>query len=183
VLLAISFVGNTTTGVDEQYRFPGPYVYGSDARSITTDLLAASAWFRSTQGPGHGVVADRFSGAVFASFGRQWTSTPSSGFPAWELYLKRSAPPSELVTALKFSRFRYMVVDRRMARFLPRIGFYLSAHEPGAFARRSPPPLDALTKYERLPWAIKIYSSNNIDIYRYDFGALPSDERKGGGHP
>ena len=34
--LAISLVGGTAAGLNAAYRFPGPFLYGSDTRSITS---------------------------------------------------------------------------------------------------------------------------------------------------
>jgi hypothetical protein len=171
-LLAVVMVGNVAAGLDEQYRFPGPYVFGSDTRSLTPELIAASEWFRVWQGPGQRIVADRYSSLALASFGGEEVAVPSAGFPAWEMLLQPS-PSQRLVKELSSSGFRYLVVDQRMAQFLPRVGIYFqSIDEPGALTRKLPIPEANLTRWEWRPWAVKIFQSDHLAVYRLDFGAL-----------
>ncbi len=178
VLLMTLFVGNVSAFTNETYRFPGPYVYGSDVRSLTPELLGLTQWFTATQGPDRRVVADRFSGLALASFGRQWSAAPSTGFPVWQLYFSTRRPSDLLLRELRTSNYRYMVVDRRMARYLPRIGVYFEPDEPEAFRRKTPPPLTALDRYDRLPWTIPVYQSDNLAIYRFDFASLDLPHRR-----
>jgi hypothetical protein len=49
------------------------------------------------------------------------------------------------------------------------IGVYFVPNEPQAAQRTSPVPAAALAKYESLPWVTKIYTSDNLEIYRFDF--------------
>jgi len=83
-----------------------------------------------------------------------------------------------LLRELRTSNYRYMVVDRRMARYLPRIGVYFEPDEPEAFRRKTPPPLTALDRYDRLPWTIPVYQSDNLAIYRFDFASLDLPHRR-----
>ena len=62
-------VGNTAAGMNPSYRFPGPAAYGSDTRSITPEVRGRREWLRATQGRDLRIVADRYSGLVFGSFG------------------------------------------------------------------------------------------------------------------
>ena len=172
ILLALVLVGNVSMFTNETYRFPGPYVYGSDVRSLTPELLSTTRWFRATQGTGRRVVADRFSGLALASFGLQWPAAPSVGFPAWQLYFSTRRPSASLLRELQTSGYAYMVVDRRMARYLPRIGVYFEPDEPEAYRRATPPPLAALERYDWLPWTAPLYQSDNLAIYRFDFAML-----------
>jgi len=182
-LLMVLLVGNVSAFTNETYRFPGPYVYGSDVRSLTPELLAATRWVRDTQGVGNRVVADRFSALALASFGKQWPAAPSTGFPAWQLYFSTRRPSAMLLGELRTSRYDYLVVDRRMARYLPRIGVYFEPDEPQAYRRVTPPPAAALDRYERMPWSIKLYQSENLAIYRLNFHMLDIPWRQGRGRP
>lgn len=171
LLLGVVLIGNVSMHTNETYRFPGPYVYGSDTRSLTPELLAAARWFRATQGPNRTIIADRFTGLAFASFADQWTVEPSAGFPAWQLYFAAGHPGPLLLRELGEAHVDYMVVDRRLTRYVPRIGMYFVPGEPEAFTRTAPPP-PTLDAYERLPWAIKLYQSAHLEIYRLDLAAL-----------
>ncbi|MCA1599757.1 MAG: hypothetical protein LC769_12235, partial [Chloroflexi bacterium] len=42
-----------------------------------------------------------------------------------------------------------------------------------------PPPLPALDRYNRLPWTIPVYQSDNLAVYRFDFASLDLPRRPG----
>ncbi|MEU4242138.1 hypothetical protein [Actinoplanes sp. NPDC026619] len=174
---AIVQVGNTAAGMNPSYRFPGPPVYGSDTRAMTPEVVAASDWLRTTQGRGLRIVADRYSGLIFGSFGGQDPVTGSVTFPTYDVYLAkpgRPVPP-KLIGQLSAWHFGYLVVDRRMATQVPEIQIYFENNEPIAHDGRPGFTLGQLTKFDRTPWTIKIYDSGNIAIYRFDFDLV--------GHP
>jgi hypothetical protein len=168
-VLAVILVGNVAAGLNPEYRFPGPYVYGSDARSMTPELIAATRWLRRTYGPNLKVIGDRDSSLALASFGHEWTGRPSDGFPFWTLYFDEGEPPQFLIHELRTSDYRYMMIDKRMSTHLPGVGVYFAPGEPLMYSRTVPLPAAALEKYERLPWTIKVFESDNFEIYRFDF--------------
>lgn len=167
-LLGVIMVGNVAVQVNPEYRFPGPYVYGSDTRSLTPELLGLTTWFRTTQGGSQRVVADRSSELALANFGDAQTARPSEYFPIWQLYFSAGLPEPKLVSDLMTSNYRFMIIDRRMSQYLSPVGFYFDPSEPLAYVRTSPPPAAALSKYEWLPWVMKIYTSDNLEVYRFD---------------
>jgi len=173
-LFAVLLVGNTAAGMNPSYRFPGPAAYGSDTRSITPEVRAAANWLRATQGRGLRIVADRYSGLVFGSFGGEFPVTGSVTFPTYDLYLTepgRPVPPA-LIHQLSEWDFGYLIVDRRMAEQAPEIGIYFETNEPIPHDGRPAFTLGQLTKFDHTPWTIKIYDSGDIAIYRFDFSAL-----------
>jgi hypothetical protein len=169
VLLGAILVGNVSIQMDPEYRFPGPYVYGSDTRSLTPELLGMTTWFRTTQGAGQKVVADRDCTLALASFGDELTAAASPAFPIWQLYFLPGAPDARLIGELSSSGYRYLIIDRRMSQSLPAIGVYFVPNEPEGSMRTTPVPAAAIQKYESLPWVTKIYASNNLEVYRFDF--------------
>lgn len=173
VLLTAAFVvvlvGNVSADQNVEYRFPGPYVYGSDTRSLTGELKAATAWLAATQGTGLKVVADRYTGLALGSFGDEWVVTPSAGFPVWELYSSDGHPSPELMAELAASGYTYLVVDKRMAEFKPLVGVYFNSAEPSGFHVSS----EDLAAFDRVPWLIKLYDSGNIEIFRFNFSEAP----------
>lgn len=171
-LIAVMQIGNVASHMDVSYRFPGPYVYGSDTRSLTTELLQTTQWFKQTQGTNRMVVADRYSALSFSAFGTDWIAQPSSGFPAWQLYFSSSAPSSFLLDELEQSHYQYMIVDTHMVQDLPVIGVYFEPDEPQDVQRSTPPPAAAIAKFESLPWVEKIYMSDHLEIFRFNFAAL-----------
>ena len=171
--LGAVLVGNVTIQADADYRFPGPYVYGSDTRSLTPELLGLADWMRATQGAGQGVVADRDTSLVLASIGDEQTTEGSPTFPIWELYFSTARPSTRLVSELITSDWRYMVIDRRMSQHLPVGANYFESQLPPA-GGTSPPSAAALSKYEYLPWVTKVYTSDNLEVYRFDFAEYRS---------
>jgi len=165
----VVLVGNVSADQNVEYRFPGPYVYGSDTRSLTGELKSAAAWLAASQGTGLKVVADRYSGLALGAFGDQWVVTPSAGFPVWELYSSDGHPSPELMTQLAASGYSYLVVDKRMAEFKPLVGVYFSSAEPAGFHASR----EDLAALDRAPWLVKLYDSGNIEIFRFNFSEAP----------
>jgi hypothetical protein len=170
--LAVVMVGGTAAGIDASYRFPGPFLYGSDARSITPELLGTSSWFSARFGTGNNVITDRYTGLVFASFGLQNPAAPSVGFPAYNLFLAKSGAPIEpswLLSELQNSHYTYLVVDRRMAYELPQLGIYFEPDEPHSLlapAGHKPVFYGRLAKFNNFSWMTKVFQSENYSIYR-----------------
>lgn len=168
--LAIGLVGGTAAGLDASYRFPGPFLYGSDARSITPELLSTSQWFSARFGGGHNVITDRYTGLIFASYGMQNTAIPSGRLPTYDLYLAEPGAPIEppsLLAKLRALHYTYLIVDGRMAYDVPEVGVYFEG-APFAFLNRAGKPLfyGRLAKFNTMSWMVKIYQSDNYSIYR-----------------
>jgi hypothetical protein len=118
------------------------------------------------------VIADRGNALAFAAFGDAWTAPGWRGLPVWQLYLSRQPPDAALLRALRTAGYQFLVIDERMVSALPQIGFYITAGEPARGDGPRPPPPEAIARYERLPWAIKIYQTDHLAIYRLDLAAL-----------
>jgi hypothetical protein len=71
---------------------------------------------------------------------------------------------------LRNTQIAYLVVDQRMSTGLPRLGFYFSEDEPGAFNYTAPISQGALTKFDDISNVNRVFDSGNIVIY--DTGAL-----------
>lgn len=170
----VVLIGNVTMRMNVDYRFPGAFVYGSDTRSLTPELVTTARWFRGTYGGDQRIVSDRYTGLAFGSFGRAWWAYPTQAFPAWDLLLKEERPSRRLLRQLRDQHYRYLVVDERMARDIPLSGAYFTPGdgEPGANPVLRPVPAAALTKFEHLPFANKVYETDNLSIYRFDYGPL-----------
>jgi MFS family permease len=171
-VLAVALVGGTAAGVDASYRFPGPFLYGSDARSVTPELLAASKWFSTTFGTGNNIVTDRYTGLIFGSVGLQDPASPSIGFPVYNLYVAKPGAPIEpafLLFDLATSNYAYLIVDGRMAYDMPETGMYFTPGEPASLDHPQggkPIFYGRLGKFNTLPWMVKVFQSDNYSIYR-----------------
>lgn len=180
-LCTVMLVGNTAAGMNPSYRFPGPPVYGSDTRAASPEVMAAASWLRDTQGRGLRIVADRYSGLIFGSYGEENPVTGSGAFPTYDLYLAQPGGPvpAGLLGELSSWQFTYLIVDRRMALEVPDIKIYFETNEPIPHGDRPAFTLGQLTKFDTLPWTIKIYDSGDIAIYRFDFASLGVQARGG----
>jgi hypothetical protein len=168
----VLLIGNVAAGLNEDYRFPGPYVFGSDTRSITPELVGTADWFGQHIGTNQLIVTDRYTGLAFVREADAWTAAPSAGFPTYDLYFHDGRPPGSLVQELSSSHYAYLVIDRRMATELPAIGVFFEPDEPFAYTSRDPITVGALAQYENYPWTTLLYQSDDYAIYRFDFGAI-----------
>jgi hypothetical protein len=184
IALAVALVGGTAAGVDASYRFPGPFLFGSDARSVTPELLAVSQWFKARFGTGNNVVTDRYTGLIFASYGLQNTATPSTNFPVWDLFLASpgaTIQPSYLLYDLNLSQYTYLIVDARMAYDVPQIGVYFTPNDPPSVLPEGSksPFYGKLDKFNTIPFAVKVFQSGDYAIYRLNLSAgyIPQQPR------
>jgi hypothetical protein len=171
IVLAIALVGGTAAGLDASYRLPGPFLYGSDARSVTPELIAAGDWFSAQFGPGNKVATDRYTGLIFGSFGLQNPDYPTARLPFYNLYLAEpGAPiePSYLLSDLHRADYTYLIVDERMAYDVPELGIYFTTTEPPSLQSRDGKSVfkGKLGKFNSFSWAVKVFQSDNYSIYR-----------------
>ncbi len=163
----VVLIGNVSAGLDEDYRFPGPYVFGSDTRSVTPEGVAAAQWLARSVGGRQMILADRYAGLLFVRDAASWPATPSPGFPAYDLYFSVGRPSDALVAELATSHYTYMIIDDRMATQPPAQGEYFVPGEPN-----HPPAPGALRQYADYPWTTLVYRSDHYSIYRFDFAAI-----------
>jgi hypothetical protein len=169
--LAGLVVGNTGAGLNDIYRFPGPYLFGSDTRSLTNEAVGLGEAF-GEQYAGRRVVADRYSAMAVAAYGGAFTAAPSPGFPAYDLFFHARTPEPYLVHELESSGYEYVVVDSRLSRAVPATGTYFTNIEPlKAEGTRSVVPEAALRRFDTVPWATKVMATPHYSVYRLSFAA------------
>ena len=165
----IFLVGNIASDLPADYRFPGGYVHGADTRAVTAEAADLSVWFRNTLGANRRVIADRSGSMVLDSFSRALSSAPSDALPVWDVLLKAELPSADTLAPFEAAGFKLVLIDKRNVNYLPRIGYYIDQQEPGRFDRIDPLPVETITKWADVPWAIRIYSSTSYDLYRLDY--------------
>ena len=170
--LALLVIGNVSAGPSAEYRFPGPFSFGSDARSLTDETRTAVRWFERTQGPARRVIADRSTSVAFAFLGSESPERASTGYPLWEFTFDAARPSANVLVQTEARGVEYLIVDKRMTSLVPRSGYYYTPSEPEAGTRSVPPSQAAIAKYGRVPWASRIYESDHLAIYRLDYAAL-----------
>jgi hypothetical protein len=161
----VTFVGGFIVGELQATRQPGPYLVGAEDRSITSEGIAA-ARFASAHLPARSrILADRTNATLLGSYG---------GLdPVFGKYADISLP--QVLFSNRFDRadrrvvhgqsLTYVVVDTRLTRELPLIGYYVESDEEGAFDRKHPILIGSLRKFESIPAVSKVYSNGPISIY------------------
>lgn len=166
----VVLIGNTSAGLNSDYRFPGPFRFGSETRGITAETITMARWLKTEAGPGARVVTDRFTGLAVGSYGGAQLAVASKGFPIWQLYTSATQPPAKLVAALKDSHYKYLVIDKRLAS-KPVLGSSIFGNAEPEWERDPVFTEDSLAKFDKLPWTVKIYESESYSVYRFDFSA------------
>ena len=104
--LAIIAIGNVSMGLNAEYRFPGSFEYGSDARALSQEVLAAKDWFHETQGESHRIVADRDMSLAFGALDFNWIERAWAQNPLWQLYFQIDQPSEPLLNRASLHRHR-----------------------------------------------------------------------------
>ena len=170
--LAVLVIGNVSAGLPAEYRFPGPFSFGSDTRSLSDETRTAVQWFELTQGPAKRVIADRATAVAFGLLGSEQPEQASTAYPLWQFVLDRARPSANVLVQTQARGVEYLIIDKRTTAVVPRTGYYYAPDEPEAGTRSLPPPEPAIAKYGRVPWASRIYESDHLAIYRLDYRAL-----------
>jgi len=84
--------------------------------------------------------------------------------PVSEVFFSRTLeqPERQVISSGKID---YIVVDKRLSRGLPVIGYYFEGTEPEAFTREVPISSDSLAKFLRDPEIDRIFDNGVIVIY------------------
>lgn len=164
-LATIIFVGQLIVGWPSIGLLPGPYLVGADQRSIDPESEAAAMWARDVLVAESNIVTDRSNGLLMGSYGRLIPQTGDvEGLAVPSLFFSTTFGPDQRAI-IRADNIHYLVVDRRLSRALPVIGYYLAADEPGAYQHTVPISPTALAKFDRVPDIDRIFDSGNIVIY------------------
>ncbi len=175
VALMIMLIGNVASSVNESYRFPGPFIWGSGTRSTDAEVVGLAKAFRRRYGANRKVVTDAYSALSFAAYGDAQTAQSSGGFPIWQLYFDVTTPP-QLLRELKGSGWQFVVVDERMPFVHPLLEAYVSSGEHLPGRPDLPPSRAAFAKFGRVPWLRRVMQSNHFAVYEFDYAVLKAGE-------
>ena len=169
--ISVVFLGNVTLGSGTASDLmPGPYIVIADGRSVEPEGIQAATWTFSHLGPNNRVATDRVNQILMSDYGDQRLVvadvdkvdiasiffSPSFGYDA--------------VATIRQGQIRYLVVDLRLSRALPLVGFYYEVEEPGRFQRTTPIDRQALMKFSTVSQINRLFDSGDIVIY--DVGAF-----------
>lgn len=164
----VVFVGGTVLGSGPDWlRMPGGYLVEAENRSVDADNVAAAQWLRDHLPPDGRVFTDRVNGLLAAAIGRQHTLTNlADGVDLAETAgVLLDGPRAKDVRVVAANRIDYLIADRRLATSLPHVGVYIDDGEPDAAHHDEPPPPAALTKFDAVSGAQRIYDNGSDRIY------------------
>jgi hypothetical protein len=146
-------------------RQPGPFLVGADARSVSAQGLAAARFADRHLPQNSRILADRPNGTLLGSYGGlDPVLGQIDGIPvARVLFRERFDRVDRKV--IRDDEIDFVVVDQRLSRELPSLGFYLEPDEPGAFTRDEPIDAAALDKFRLDTELNRIYTNGPIAIY------------------
>jgi len=162
--LAVLLVGNVAAGEPVNYRFPGPYQFGYDTRSITPETLSLAHWVRAHLGPRAHVVTDRFTALALTADADAVTPLVEPGLTISNIWYTRRPPTPALMSAMERQGDDYLAIDVRDARHTPPNASLFWQGEPKLV------PLRNITRLARWPWLRLLYSSRHYRLYKINFG-------------
>jgi hypothetical protein len=172
-LLVTLLIGNVGGGLNDPYRFPGPFRWGTDTNSASAEARSVAEQLGATAGRAR-VVADAYTALQLAAYGGLVVAAPSDGFPAWDLTQRNDDPSPELAQMLTSSRYDYLVVDVRMGEQAPFNGHNFGQRDP-LLGRAT--PMAYLTRLDHVPWAWRVISTEHLRVYRLDLAAIAARTR------
>lgn len=156
----VVFLGGVALGMPAWARLPGTYLVGGDTRAIQPESLAVARWALDTLPPKSRLIADDTNGLLLGSYGGQ---DPIVGL-SW-VYLSPNFRASGELAAIRRAKVRYIVVDRRLSRMLPKTGFYFENNEPHPPGAQRPIDQAWLAKFDQVPYLSAVLDSGDIIVY------------------
>lgn len=174
-VLGVLLIGNVGGGLNDPYRFPGQFKWGSDTDSASDEARTVARLLGDEAGPVR-VVSDAYTALQLVAYGGLSVAAPSTGFPAWDLVETDRDPSPALAEMLSTSAYNYLVVDIRMGEQAPFNGsnFGPSDPLPGVAI-----PMANLTRLDHVPWASRVMATEHLRVYRLDLGKIGSTVRVG----
>jgi hypothetical protein len=139
----------------------------AENRSVDVLALAASNWLGDQMTPGNRLYSDRTNELLASTLGHQHSLTSlGDGIDNGSLSRLLLAPPSPSdIGFAKAANLQLLLVDRRIATELPHVGVYTDSGEYGGENRTTPPPESAVTKFDHVAGADRIYDNGALSLY------------------
>jgi hypothetical protein len=162
-VLAVLLVGNVAANTTIESRFPGPYQFDSDTRSVTAETLRFAQWVQTNLGPGAHVVTDRFTGLALTAHADAVTPLQKQSLPTASIWYSPRPPTPALMFAMERRSYDYLAIDVRDTQH--------SATEPPLFFPGEPKlvPQRNFTRLAHFPWLRLLYSSQHYRLYKIDY--------------
>jgi hypothetical protein len=164
----VLFVGGTIVGAGPSWlRAPGKYLVSAENRSVDALALAASRWLGDRITPGNRLYSDRVNELLASALGHQHSLTSlGDGIDNGSVSRLLLAPPSPSdISDAKAAKLQLLLVDRRLATELPHVNVYTDNGEYEGEKRTKPPPESAVTKFDVVAGADRIYDNGAFSLY------------------
>jgi hypothetical protein len=161
--LVVLLVGNTAAGTPTDYRFPGPYKFGSDTLSVTPETLSLAHWVQTHLGPGARVVTDRYTALALTGHAEAVTPLQVPGLPIAGIWYNRRPPAPSLMYTLEHQRDDYLAIDLRDTQHAATEAPLFVAGEPALV------PAQNMARLAHWPWLTLRYSSAHYRLYEINF--------------
>lgn len=172
-LFAVLVIGNVGGGLNDPYRFPGPFRWGTDTNSASDEARTVARELNIEVGRVR-VVSDAYTRLQLAAYGGMILAAPSGGFPAWNLTQSNADPSPELAGMLISSGYDFLVVDLRMAEEAPFNGHNYGENDP---LLGSATPMENLVRLDSVPWATRVITTDHLRVYRLDLMQIATQMR------
>jgi hypothetical protein len=161
----LAIAGGSIIGDNQAGRLRSPELRAAAGpEALTPDVVAAAEWLESTAGRFNVISGDKGSAVALSVFGMQRPNPWANWIPFY------TTEGGEAQYFLDANGVRFVAVDVRTSRLLPRYGVYFdeqetefvppAVHEPGTVI-----PLDRLEKFDQMPRLRRIYDNGNIVLY------------------
>ncbi|GLV59236.1 hypothetical protein KDH_60630 [Dictyobacter sp. S3.2.2.5] len=177
IALSVIALGGTILGVGPSMSLlPGPYMIAADTRSIDMEGIQDAAWTRTYLGPDNRVATDRTNQILEGTYGHQRiVDSIYDRVDISPIFFSPQMGPDE-VGIIRAAKIHFLVVDMRMSKARPLLGFYIDESEVDAYQHTSPVDPHNLTKFNTVSQLNKVFDSGNIVIY--DTGGLVNAPEK-----
>jgi hypothetical protein len=168
LVFVVVLTGNVGAGLNDHYRFPKPFRWGTDTNSASAEARTVAEQLAAEAGDVR-VVTDRYTRLQVSAYGGLDIAAPSTGFPAWDLTQTPGDPDVALSRSLVASHYDYLVVDIRMA---AEPAYNGDNYGPGDPLAGRATPVAQLQRLDRVPWAARIITTEHLRVYRLDLSQL-----------
>jgi hypothetical protein len=171
--LTVCFAGGAVLSGPNWTYGPGQYLVSADNRSVDQLALQAANWEGQNLPSNSRVFSDRVNGSLAAAYGDQNVLTAlgdgiAEGSVSTLLLREKSQADASLSCA---EHVQFLIADARLATSLPHLGVYIDNGEYLYGLRNTPPSPAALTKFDNISGAQRIFDNGAIRIY--DLRGLP----------
>jgi hypothetical protein len=162
----VVFLGGFIVAQLPATRQPGSFLISAEARSVSPQGLAAARFAASSLPAESRILVDRPNATLLGSYGdlNPVLGNKINGIPVARVFFSKRFDRADRRVIID-DAIDYILVDRRLSRALPVIGYYFQSGEPGAFTRKAPISASSLSKFSHVRGLSRVFANGAIAIY------------------